>query len=96
MKPQKYVSSITTSFRRFGGIELFFPLLNERGHLHPYNSDFDLEDASFWESKKPFKLYIRKEEQDGWVSLFMDVDIKGHVLMLCKQLLPVINMAIHK
>jgi len=60
------------------------PLLDERGHVHAYNSDFDLEDASFRENKKPFKLSIPKEEDDGLVSLFMDIDIKGRVLMLCK------------
>lgn len=96
MKPKKYVSSITTSFRRFSSIELFFPLLDGRDNLHPYNTDFDLEDASFWENKKPFKLSNTKEEEDGMVSFFMDMDIKGHVLMLWKQLLLSINVAIHK
>jgi len=45
---------------------------------HPsfdYDNDLDLE-------------ILLAEEEDGLLSLFMDMDIEGHVLMLCRQLLP--------
>ena len=47
------------------------------------------------ENEKTFKLSIPKEEEDGLLSLFMDMDIEGQVLRLCRQLLPSINEASH-
>ena len=95
LKPQKYVSSSTTSLRGASNVEPFSPLPDERDHLQPSDSDFDLEDDGYLENEKPFKLSIPKEEEDGLLSLFMDMDIEGQILMLCKQLLPTINVASH-
>ena len=47
------------------------------------------------ENENTFKLSIPKEEEDGLLSLFMDMDIEGQVLRLCRQLLPGINEASH-
>ena len=44
--------------------------------------------------EKPFKFSVPKEEEDGLLSL-MEMDIEGQVLMLCRQLLPSINVASH-
>ena len=54
-------------------------------HLQPSDSDFDLEDESCMENEKTFKLSIPIEEEDGLLSLFMDMDIEGQVLRLCSQ-----------
>ena len=58
-------------------VEPFLPLLDERDHLQPSNSNFDLEDDGSMENEKPFKLSIPKEEEDVFLSLFMEMDIKG-------------------
>jgi E3 ubiquitin-protein ligase UBR4 len=44
--------------------------------------------------EKPFKFSVPKEEEDGLLSL-MQMDIECQVLMLCRQLLPSINVASH-
>lgn len=95
LKPRKYVSSSTTSLRGASSVEPFLPLPDERDHFQPSDSDSDLEDDGCMENEKPFKLSIPKEEEDGLLSLFMDMDIEGHVLMLCRQLLPSINVVSH-
>jgi hypothetical protein len=46
-------------------------------------------------NKNPFNLSIPEEEDDGLISLFMDIDIEYHVMMLCKQLLLSINVDFH-
>lgn len=43
-------------------------------------------------NKNTFNLSIPKEEDDGFISLFMDMDIEYHVMMLCKQLILGINV----
>jgi hypothetical protein len=44
--------------------------------------------------EKPFKLSVPKEKEDGLLSL-MEMDIECQVLMLCRQLLPSINVVSH-
>ena len=81
--------------RGASGVDPFLPLSDERDHLQPSDSDSDLEDEGCMENEKTFKLSIPKEEEDGLLSLFMDMDIEGQVLRLCRQLLPGINEASH-
>ena len=59
--PHKYVSSNTTSLRGDNNVEPLLPLPDERDHLHPSNSDSNLEDNGCMENEKPFKLSISKE-----------------------------------
>jgi E3 ubiquitin-protein ligase UBR4 len=75
-------------------VEPFLPLLDERDHLQPFDSDSDLGDDGNMNDEKPFKFFVPKEEDDGLLSL-MEMDIEGQVLMLCRQLLPSINVASH-
>ena len=93
--PGKYVSSSSTSLRGASSVDPFLPLSDERDHLQPSDSDSDLEDEGCMENEKTFKLSIPKEEEDGLLSLFMDMDIEGQVLRLCRQLLPSINEESH-
>jgi E3 ubiquitin-protein ligase UBR4 len=44
--------------------------------------------------EKPFKFSVPKEKEDGLLSL-MEMDIECQVLMLCRQLLPSINVVSH-
>jgi hypothetical protein len=64
-------------------------------HIHPYDSDFYLEDDVFLGSINRFNLSMPKGEDDVFLSLFMDMDIEYHIIMLCKQLLPCINVDFH-
>ena len=49
LNPRKYVSSSTTSFRGASGIDPFLPLSDKRDHLHPSDSDSDLEDEGIFD-----------------------------------------------
>ena len=49
LKPQKYVSSSTTSLRGASGVDPLLPLSDERDHLQPSDSDSDLEDEGCME-----------------------------------------------
>ena len=57
-------------------VEPFLPLLDERDHLQPSDSDSDLEDDGSMENEKPFKFSVPKKEEDGLLSL-MEMDIEG-------------------
>ena len=81
--------------RGASGVDPFLPLSDERDHLQSSDSDSNLEDEGCMENEKNFKLSIPKEEEDGLLSLFMDMYIEGQVLRLCRQLLLGINEASH-
>ncbi|KAH9331372.1 hypothetical protein KI387_003480 [Taxus chinensis] len=92
LKPRKYVSSSTVSSRGASSVEPFLPLPDDRDHLQPSDSDTDFEDDGFMDNEKAFKLSIPKEEEEGLLSLFTDLNIEGTILSLCRELLCSLNV----